>query len=293
MLLIEPLQHRYIMSFPPKMKQRADTIFNQTLHILLLLVLPLTLVCNKYSESVPEDTLGLLLKTGQIELINEVPLRFDTYHVQGLEVTEQFYFITSVDRKQNRGWLFKINRKKADLHSKMELTDGALIHPGGTQFDGRYLWIPNAEYKRESRTMIYGIDPNSLEIRRSFPVDDHIGAVASDGRNLLYGVNWDAINFYTWDFEGHLKQKVDSPMSMAYQDIKYFAGKLLCSGHKGGSSAIDIIDPESWTLTKRIELPRDGWKKTLGSEGMAYDGNLYFLPDDGPDSKIMIFTLAR
>ena len=96
-----------------------------------------------------------------------------------------------------------------------------------------------------------------------------------------------------WDFEGHLKQKVDSPTSMAYQDIKYLAGKLLCSGHKGGNSAIDIIDPETWTLTIRIELPRDGWKKTLGSEGMAYDGNLYFLPDDGPDSKIMIFTLDR
>ena len=281
------------MSFPPKMKQRNTPTSNKLHLILLLLVLPLTLVCNKYSESVPEDTLGPLLKAGHIELIHEVPLQFDTYHVQGLEVTEQFYFITSVDRKQNRGWLFKINRKNTEIHSKMELTDGALIHPGGIQFDGCYLWVPNAEYKRESRTMIYGVDPDSLKIRRSFPVDDHIGAVASDGRNLLYGVNWDALNFYTWDFEGHLKRKVDSPTSMAYQDIKFCAGKLLCSGHKDNNSAIDIIDPETWTLTKRIELPRGGWKKTLGSEGMAYNGNLYFLPTDGPESKIMTFTLAR
>jgi hypothetical protein len=277
----------------PKMKQRNTVIFNQTLLILLLSALPLTLVCNKISERVPEDALDSLLKARDLELIHEVPLRFDTYHVQGLDVTERFYFVTSVDRKQNRGWLFKVNRKNAELHSKMELTDGTLIHPGGIQFDGRYLWVPNAEYKRDSRTMICGVDPDSLEIRRSFSVDDHIGAIASDGRNLVYGVNWDALNFYTWDFEGHLKQKVDSPTSMAYQDIKYFAGKLLCSGHKGGNSAIDIIDPESWTLTKRIDLPRDGWKKTLSSEGMAYNGNLYFLPDDGPDSKIMIFTLAR
>jgi hypothetical protein len=177
-----------------KVMQRTAVIFNQALIILLLSALPLTLVCNKYSES--EDALDSLLKARDIELIHEVPLRFDTY-------------------------------------------------------------------------------------------------LASDGKNLLYGVNWDALNFYIWDFEGHLKQKVDSPTSMAYQDIKYFAGKLLCSGHKGGNSAIDIIDPESWTLTKRIDLPRDGWKKTLSSEGMAYDGNLYFLPEDGPDSKIMIFTLAR
>jgi hypothetical protein len=274
------------------MMQRTAVIFNRILLIILLLALPLTLVCNKEIEIMPEDALDSLLKAAGIELTHEVPLQFDTYHVQGLDVTERFYFVTSVDRKQNRGWLFKINRKNGDLHSKMELTNGTLIHPGGIQFDGRYLWIPNAEYKRDSRTMIYGVDPDSLKIRRSFSVDDHIGAIASDGKNLLYGVNWDALNFYTWDFEGHLKQKVVSPTSMAYQDIKYLAGKLLCSGHKGGNSAIDIIDPESWTLVKRINLPRDGGKKTLGSEGMTYDGNLYFLPDDSPDSKIMIFTLA-
>jgi hypothetical protein len=78
---------------------------------------------------------------------------------------------------------------------------------------------------------------------------------------------------------------------MAYQDIKYFGGKLLCSGHKGDDSVIDVINPENWTLVKRINLPRDDRKNTLGREGMTFDGNLYFLPDDGPDSHIMIFTL--
>ena len=158
-------------------------------------------------------------------------------------------------------------------------------------FDGRYLWIPNAEYRRESRTMIYGADPNNLTICRSFPVDDHIGAIASDGKNLLYGVNWDAAHFYTWDFDGHQFSKVASPTSVAYQDIKYYAGKLLCSGHQEGQSVIDIIDPQTWSLVKRINLPRDRWKTNLSREGMAFDGNLYFLPDDGPDSHILIFAL--
>jgi len=44
-------------------------------------------------------------------------------------------------------------------------------------------------------------------------------------------------------------------------------------------------------LVKRIDLPQDVWKSTLSREGMAFDGNLYFLPDDGPDSRILIFTL--
>ncbi len=266
-------------------------IDNRVLFVILLLALSLTLNCHKSNENSQANALGLLLRCGNMELIREVPLKFSTYHVQGLDITEQFYFVTAVDTKQSRAWLFKIDRQNASLISKIELTDGALVHPGGLQFDGRFLWIPNAEYKRLSRTMVYGLEPDTLKIRTSFAVDDHIGAVASDGKNLLYGVNWDALHFYTWDVDGRKLNKVDSPTSMAYQDIKYFAGKLLCSGHKDDVSAVDIIDPESWTLIKRIELPKDKWRSDLTREGMAFDGNLYFLPDDGPDSRILIFAL--
>lgn len=273
------------------MIQRAFIIFNRVLLIFLLLVLSLTLACKKGNGNSPEDALDALFHSTDVEFIYEVPLQFATYHVQGLDLTEQFYFVTSVDKEQKRGWLFKIDRQSANLNSKIELTDSTLIHPGGVQFDGHYLWIPNAEYKREGRTMIYAFDLNNLEIHTSFPVDDHIGAIASDGKKLLYGVNWDALQFYTWDFDGHQLNKVDSPTSMAYQDIKYFAGKLLCSGHEDDDSVIDIIDPGNWILLKRIDLPRDDWKNTLSREGMTFNGNLYFLPDDGPDSRIMIFAL--
>jgi len=270
---------------------RAFIIFNRIFCVFLLLALSLTLNCEKWSENSPEIALDALFRSRDVVLIQQVPLQFATYHVQGLELTEQFYFVTSVDKEQKRGWLFKIDRQNANLNSTIELTDRTLIHPGGLQFDGHYLWIPNAEYKSQGRTMIYGVDPDSLEICTSFPVDDHIGAIASDGKNLLYGVNWDALHFYIWDFDGHQLNKVDSPTSMAYQDIKYFAGKLLCSGHEDDDSAIDVIDPENWTLVKRIDLPQDAWKNTLSREGMTFDGNLYFLPDDGPYSRILIFTL--
>lgn len=279
------------MSFEGEMMRRPTSILNQVLLVILLLVLPLIVVCKTISRSAPEGALNALLHSGDLEFLREVPLRFDTYHVQGLDLTEQFYFVTSVDTDEKRGWLFKIHRQTASLHSKMELTDGALIHPGGIQFDGHDLWIPNAEYRRESRTMIYAVDPNNLEIRRSFPVDDHIGAIASDGKNHLYGVDWDALHFYTWNFKGYQLNKAASPTLMAYQDIKYFAGKLLCSGHKSDDSVIDVIDPETWTLVKCIHLPRGGRKNMLSREGMTFDGNLYFLPDDGPDSHIMIFAL--
>jgi len=273
------------------MIRRYMIIVNRVLFVVLFLALLLTLNCHKSNENPQVVTLDILTHCDTMELIRQVPLKFSTYHVQGLDITEQFYFVTSVDTKQSRSWLFKIDRKNAGLISQVELTDGALVHPGGLQFDGRFLWIPNAEYKRLSRTMVYGLDPDTLAIHTSFEVDDHIGAIASNGKNLLYGVNWDAHHFYTWDIDGRKLEKIDSPTSIAYQDIKYFGGKLLCSGHKDNISAIDIIDPEGWTLVKRINLPKDKWKSDLTREGMAFDGVFYFLPDDGPNSRILIFAL--
>jgi len=273
------------------MIQRTLIFFNRVLFILVILILPLTFILTNKNGNSPESVLESLKHCKDIELIHQVPLRFATYHVQGLDLTDQFYYLTSVDTDQKRGWLFKIDRQDTRLISKLELTDSTLIHPGGIQFDGRYLWIPNAEYSRFSRTMIYGIDENSLEILKSFPVDDHIGAIASDGKNRLYGVNWDALQFYTWDFSGQRRNKIDSPTRVAYQDIKYFAGNLLCSGHKDGDSVIDVIDPENWRLVKRINLPRDAWKTNLTREGMTFDGNLYFVPDDGPESCILMFSV--
>jgi hypothetical protein len=271
--------------------QRTIPLSTRIFLVLLLLALPLILDCKIHRERSPENVLDALLHFEDLQLIDTVALQFATHHVQGLELTERYYFVSSVDREQRQGWLYKIERQGTRLHSNLELTDGPLIHPGGMQWDGQYLWIPNAEYRRESRTIIYGVDPNSLKIGRSFSVDDHIGAVASDGKQFIYGVNWDALHFYAWNFNGDQLSKVDSPTSMAYQDIKYVAGKLLCSGHKDGDSVIDVIDPSSWMLVKRIDLPRDVWKSALSREGMAFDGKLYFLPDDGPDSHILIFAL--
>lgn len=270
---------------------RAFTILDRAFFLLFFMVLLVTTACRTKCGNTPTEMLTTLLESTDVELVRQLPLEFDTYHVQGLDLTERFYFVTSVDRKQKRAWLFQIDRQEGRLKSQKDLTEGSFIHPGGIQVDNRYLWVPNAEYRKQSRTIVYGIDPNNLKIRASFEVDDHIGALASDGRNILYGVNWDAVHFYIWDFNRHKLSKVNSPTSVAYQDIKYCAGKLLCSGQKDDQSVIDIIDPETWSLVKRFGLPRDRWETPLSREGMAFDGNLYFLPDDGPDSHILIFAL--
>jgi len=253
--------------------------------------LVLALACTKGTDNSTERPLKTLLTTTKVEFRHAVPLKFDTYHVQGLEVTEQSFFVTSVDKESKRGWLFKINRKAANPVVKKDLTDSTLIHPGGLQFDGRFLWLPNAEYDRDGPSKILALDTCSLVIERSFQVDDHIGAVASDGKDRLFGVNWDALQFHVWDFEGNPLQTIDSPTSMAYQDIKFVAGRLLCNGHQAHLSVVDIIDPFKWELVKRINLPNIQGIKRLSQEGMAFDGQFYFLPEDGPCSRILSFML--
>ena len=236
------------------------------------------------------------LKANCLELLDSQTLSFPTYHVQGLAMTEDIYYVTSVDKENNRGWLFKIARESLALVEQKELTEGALIHPGGIQVDGAYLWVPNAEYDRDGPTKILALDPQSLEMSRIFSVDDHISLIASNGTDRLYGTNWDSVNFYVWDWDGNLIERVVSPTDMAYQDCEFVDPYLMCGGTKdhGSFGTIDFIDPASWTLVNRIEVGQTGLGHRLTREGLSSFGDgIYLLPEDGPDSEILIYRLCR
>lgn len=230
-----------------------------------------------------------------LELLGNNPLNFPTYHVQGLAVTEDFYYITSVDRDSGRGRLFKVDRNTLLLMEEKELTKGELIHPGGIEMDGVYLWIPNAEYDRDGPSEILALDPQSLEVLRTFSVDDHISLIASNGTDRLYGTNWDTVNFYVWDWDGNLIEIVPNPTDMAYQDCEFSDPYLICGGTKNGGSfgTIDYIDPESWTLVYRIEVGSTSLGHRLTREGLSLFGDeVFLLPEDGPESEIMIFQVC-
>lgn len=229
-----------------------------------------------------------------LELLGRYPLNFPTYHVQGLAVTGDFYYISSVDRDNDRGWLFKVDRETLILLQEQELTKGALIHPGGIEMDDTYLWIPNAEYDRDGPSEILAIDTQSLEVSRTFSVNDHIGLIASNGTDRLYGANWDSVYFYVWDWDGSLIEIVANPTDMAYQDCEFSDPYLVCGGTKNGSpsGAIDFIDPENWTLVYRIEAGDASPGHPLTREGLSFFGErVFLLPEDGPDSEIMIYQV--
>ena len=129
----------------------------------------------------------------------------------------------------------------------------------------------------------------------SFVVDDHIGLVASDGVGRLYGANWDSLSFYVWDWDGTLIEKVDSPTRVKYQDCGFQDPLLVCGGQKSRKrGAIDFIDPESWTLVDSIAVGETGRGHSLAHEGLSLSGEtVYLLPEDGPDSEILLYRLCR
>src|SRR5262245_13154623 len=75
-----------------------------------------------------------------------VPVRFRTYHPQGLVKIGDTFVVSSVDREGQAGHLFKMDAA-GTLLADLKLREGALYHPGGIDYDGTYVWVPVAEYR--------------------------------------------------------------------------------------------------------------------------------------------------
>ncbi|MBN2309024.1 MAG: hypothetical protein JXR94_08645 [Candidatus Hydrogenedentes bacterium] len=209
-------------------------------------------------------------------------LGFDACHVQGLAVTADHFFFTSVNRSKREGWLFKIARESMDVVAKRNVAIDEDFHPGGIDFDGRLLWVPVAVYSKKSHAYIVSVAPDTLECVTRFEVDDHIGAIACAGERLI-GANWDAEAFYIWTRDGRLLERRKSPTGIAYQDCKAHGAYLVC----GGGGCLDWIDVADWRLVKRFPLGTSREGSPLSREGAAlFDGEVYFLPDDGPSARI-------
>lgn len=102
-------------------------------------------------------------------------------------------------------------------------------------YDGTDVWVPVAEYRPHSRSIIYKLDPQTLLAEATFSVDDHIGDVVYDRQSqVIQGVSWGSREFYTWDLQGReLKRVVNGNHFIDYQDCKFVPERyMLCSGMK-------------------------------------------------------------
>jgi hypothetical protein len=222
-------------------------------------------------------------------------LRGQVFHVQGLDLDDDFIYVTSIDKKAHRAFLHKFTRAGGAV-ATVELTDGSRDHPGGISLQGTSLWVPLAEPRAHSSTRILQIDATTLTTVSSFMVDDHIGAVAADEARI-YGSNWSARRFYVWTHAGALLANAANTTRIAYQELKIVDGELVASGTipRKKTGTVDWLDPVTLAPRQRLAMGRMRGGPAWTREGMALKGDrLYLLPADGHRGRadVYVFDLA-
>lgn len=227
------------------------------------------------------------------------PIDHPTHHVQGLALSDDFFWITSVDRQTKAGWIFRVERAAGKVVAERRIERGAQYHPGGLQRVDERLWVPVAEYRAKSTTTVLALDATTLTEIAAFPVADHLGALAADGQGTLWGANWDTRQIYVLGEDGTLRGKYDNPTGVAYQDWEWHAGHLYATGlatlAEGRRAVVDQLDPTDGRLIQRWLLagqPESGGH--FAREGFSrWRGSFWLLPEDGPRTRVYRFPVPR
>jgi hypothetical protein len=211
-----------------------------------------------------------------------------THHVQGIDLDGERLWVTSVDTAAKRGYLHEFRLSDGVMLRTVEVGEGLRFHPGGLMAEGDSLWMPVAEYRRESSAVIQRRSKKTLQVESQFEVHDHIGCVAVRGGEIVGG-NWDSRDFYVWDRSGKELRKVPNPGENHYQDLKFVDGALVGSGVMGAGGAIDWLAWPALTRSRRIEAG----KTDRGAPFTAVRGDrLYLLPEDAP-IRLFVFRLGK
>jgi hypothetical protein len=259
-------------------------------------------------------------------LTRTVPVKFLTHHPQGMVKIGDTLFVSSVEIKvrtkrflkpvdgydrdtgEGVGHLFKMDLNGA-LIADLILGEGSIYHPGGIDYDGRNVWVPVAEYRPDSRAIVYRVDPDAMTATPVLRFADHIGAIVRNtDDDTLHGVSWGSRRFYRWTLgkDGRVTNADAPPASLRtlnpshyvdYQDCKY-AGRrrMLCTGvteirqassaapfRLGGLELVDLADGRPlhqvpvllWTPSGVDMTHNPAWLEAGGSGLRAY-----FMPED-------------
>ncbi len=192
--------------------------------------------------------------------VTSVPMKFMAYHPQGMVKIGDTFFVSSVeitvrtrrlprpdgeydrDAGEGVGHLLKIDMA-GNLVADLRLGEGTMYHPGGLDYDGTHIWVPVAEYRPNSRSIVYRVDPGTMKATEMLRFADHIGAIVhnTDDRTL-HGVSWGSRRFYRWTLgdDGRVTNAGIPPDALRtfnpshyldYQDCKYAgARRMLCTG---------------------------------------------------------------
>jgi hypothetical protein len=260
------------------------------------------------------------------KLVQSVPIGFTTHHPQGMVKIGDTLFVSSVEVKvrttrlprpvdgydrdagEGVGHLFKIDMA-GNLIADLTLGEGTIYHPGGIDYDGKNIWAPVAEYRPNSRSIVYRIDPATMKATEMFRFGDHIGAIVRNtDENTLHGVSWGSRRFYRWtlDKNGRVTNASVPPERLRtlngshyldYQDCKY-AGRrrMLCTGvtemrqtpdappfRLGGIDLVDLADGRPVHQVPVLLWTAGGLDMThnpVWIESTATALRAYFMPED-------------
>jgi hypothetical protein len=169
--------------------------------------------------------------------------------------------------------------------------------------------VPTAEYRPNSRAIVYKVDPATMKATEVFRYGDHVGGIVHNTQdNTLHGVSWGSRRFYKWtlDNDGKVTNagtrpedlRVTNPaLYIDYQDCKYLGRQeMLCSGLNnyqmrpnaprfplGGLEIVDLatnhvlyqVPVELWTDTGFPMTQNPVWIEPTASGLRAY-----FIPED-------------
>jgi len=260
----------------------------------------------------------------QWQQVAAVPLQFPAHHPQGMVRIGEFFFLSSVEVKtspkngstgEGVGHLFKMDTT-GKLIAHITLGEGTMYHPGGIDYDGEYIWVPVAEYRPNSQSIIYKVAPATLQATEVKHFKDHIGGIVhnTDARTL-FGVSWGSRNFYQWTLtkQGKIKNadvlpeklRITNPsFYIDYQDCHYVGQNLmLCSGlqrysHNGQTVRLGGFDLISLKDQRPVhQVPIRLWSPTgapmtnnpFWVESTPKGIRAYFAPDDDKAATLYIY----
>jgi hypothetical protein len=287
------------------------------------IVIALTSGSAQQPRSLVGDRVMALTRETQWTLVSSVPIRFRTFHPQGMVKIGDTIFVSSVevtvptkrfpapvngvdrDAGEGAGHLFKMDTS-GNLLADVRLGEGSIYHPGGIDYDGTSIWVAVAEYRPNSRAIIYRVNPQTMRATETFRVDDHIGAVAYDtDENILHGASWGSRRFYQWKVQGGSvrgtpqtpRPRQNASHYIDYQDCKYAGNhRMVCTGvtelrvtqngtpfRLGGMELVDLHDGRPlhqapvllWTATGLDMTHNPVWVEPAATGIRAY-----FMPED-------------
>ena len=68
---------------------------------------------------------------------------------------------------------------QGNLLADLTLGEGTIYHPGGIDYDGTYIWVPVAEYRPNSRSIVYRVDPDTMKATEMLRVSPITSAPSS------------------------------------------------------------------------------------------------------------------